>query len=60
MHTEPVNQENNRILSQLLELADVRSLIARGNEQKQLAYDDILTVLPEEDFDEKQVDTLYL
>ena len=35
MCTEPVNQENNQILSQLQEIPEVRSLITKGNEQKQ-------------------------
>ncbi|MBN1582298.1 MAG: RNA polymerase sigma factor RpoD [Anaerolineae bacterium] len=59
MYTEPVDQPDNQILLQLQQIPEVRSLITKGNEQKQLAYADILAVLPEEDFDEKQVDTLY-
>ncbi len=47
------------ILAQLQQRAEVRLLIAQGQEQKQLTYGDILAALPEDEFDEEQVDVLY-
>jgi RNA polymerase primary sigma factor len=59
MQTELVNAEENNTLAKLQERPEVIALIAKGNAQKQLAYSEILTTLPEDEFDEEQVDVLY-
>jgi RNA polymerase primary sigma factor len=57
--TDPVQLEQDHILAQLQKYPEIRSLIERGNNQKLLAYQEFLAALPEDEFDERQVDALY-
>ena len=59
MQTDLVDNEKNDILTELEKLPQVRALIAQASEQKQVSAGDIAAILPEEDFDEKQVDALH-
>jgi RNA polymerase primary sigma factor len=56
---DPVDLEQDQILAELLQRADVQALIAKGTRQKQLTYQEFLAALPEDDFDERQVDAVY-
>jgi hypothetical protein len=57
--TDPVNSQEDNILAQLLQRTDIQDLIAKGNAQGQIAYPEFLSALPEDEFDEKEVDALY-
>ena len=57
--TDPASLEQDKILAPLLQRADVQALLRRGNEQKQLTYQTFLAALPDDDFDERQVDAVY-
>jgi len=57
--TDPANLEQDKILAPLLGRADIQDLFRRGNESKQLSYQEFMAALPEEDFDERQVDAVY-
>ena len=57
--TDPANLEQDKILAPLLKRADVQALLRRGNEHKQLTYQEFMAALPEDDFDERQVDAVY-
>ncbi len=59
MQTELLDSDSNDILEALQQLPQVKALIAKATAQRQIAADDILTILPEEDFDDKQVDALH-
>jgi len=54
-----VHPQEDNILTQLQRRPDIQALIAKGNEQKQLAYPEFLAALPEDEFDAQQVDALY-
>jgi RNA polymerase primary sigma factor len=56
---DPVELEQDKILAALLQRADIQALVARGAQQKQLTYQQFMAALPEEDFDERQVDAIY-
>jgi RNA polymerase primary sigma factor len=51
--------EQENILAQLQKRPDIQALIVKANDQKQLAYGEFLSALPEDEFDEKQVDAIY-
>ena len=57
--TDPVQLEQDRVLVQLLGRPEVQTLIAKGTEQKQVGYQEFLAALPEDEFDERQVDAVY-
>ena len=57
--TDPANVEQDKILAPLLKRADVQALLRQGNEKKELSYQDFLAALPDDDFDERQVDAVY-
>ena len=56
---DAVGQPENHILAELQSRPDVQALIAKGSERKQLAYPEFLAALPEDEFDEQQVDAIY-
>jgi len=57
--TDPANLEQDNILAPLLQRADVQALLRQGDEQKELTYQTFLAALPDDDFDERQVDAIY-
>jgi RNA polymerase primary sigma factor len=57
--TDPVQLQEDDVLSQLKKRPDIQALIAKGSAQKQLAYPEFLAALPEDEFDEQQVDAIY-
>jgi RNA polymerase primary sigma factor len=57
--TDPVQLQEDDVLSQLKKRPDIEALIAKGSAQKQLAYPEFLAALPEDEFDEQQVDAIY-
>ena len=56
---DAVGLPENHILAELQSRPDVQALIARGSEKRQLAYPEFLAALPEDEFDEQQVDAIY-
>ncbi len=56
---DPVDLEQDQILAALLQRDDIQALIAKGTRQKQLTYQEFLAALPDDDFDERQVDAVY-
>ena len=56
---DPVDLEQDQILTELLQRPDVQALVAKGTRQKQLTYQEFLAALPDDDFDERQVDAVY-
>ncbi len=59
MQTDFIDSDTNDILEELQQLPQVKALIAKATAQRQISANDILAILPEEDFDEKQVDALH-
>jgi len=57
--TNAVGTEQDNTLAQLAAHPQVQALIARATEAKQLPYSELLAALPEDDFDEHQVDAIY-
>jgi RNA polymerase primary sigma factor len=56
---DPASVSTDHILMQLQARPSIQGLIAKGAEQRQLTYTEFLAALPEDEFDEQQVDTLY-
>jgi RNA polymerase primary sigma factor len=56
---DPVDLEQDQILADLQQRPEVQALIAKGTRQQELSYQEFLAALPEEEFDERQVDAVY-
>mgnify|MGYP000376206608 CR=1 FL=1 len=56
---DPVQLEQDQILADLKKRPEVQALIAKGTHQKKLSYQEFLAALPEDEFDERQVDAVY-
>jgi RNA polymerase primary sigma factor len=57
--TNAVGTERDNTLAQLASRPQVQALIAQATEQKRMPYHELLAALPEDDFDENQVDAIY-
>jgi RNA polymerase primary sigma factor len=57
--TNTVGTDQDDALAELTKHPEIQALIAKGNENKQLSYQEFLAALPEEEFDERQVDAVY-
>jgi hypothetical protein len=57
--TNAVGTEQDDTLTQLTGRPQVQALIAQAVAKKRLPYDQLLAALPEDDFDENQVDAIY-
>jgi RNA polymerase primary sigma factor len=57
--TNAVGTEQDDMLAQLAARPQVQALIARAIADKQLPFSELLAALPEDDFDEHQVDAIY-
>ncbi|MBN1641977.1 MAG: RNA polymerase sigma factor RpoD [Anaerolineae bacterium] len=57
--TDAGSTEQEQTLAQLADHPRVQALIARATREKQLPHRDLLAALPEDDFDENQVDAIY-
>ena len=51
--------EENSIWAQLEKRPEVQALVAKGNEEKRLDHKEFLAALPDDEFDERQVDAVY-
>jgi hypothetical protein len=56
---DPVDLEQDQIRADLQQRPEVQALIAKGTRQQELSYQEFLAALPEEEFDERQVDAVY-
>ncbi len=54
-----VGTEQDNTLAQLASRPQVQALIAQATARKQMPYNELLAALPEDDFDENQVDAIY-
>jgi len=57
--TNAVGTEQDNTLAQLASRPQVQALIAQAAARKRLPYNELLAALPEDDFDENQVDAIY-
>ena len=57
--TNAVGTEQDHMLAQLASRPRVQALIAQATARKRMPYDELLAALPEDDFDENQVDAIY-
>ena len=56
---DPVNLEQDQILVDLQQRPEVQILFAKGARLQQLSYQEFLAALPEDEFDEREVDAVY-
>ena len=56
---DPVDLEQDQILADLQQRPEVQTLIDQGTRLQELSYQEFLAALPEDEFDERQVDALY-
>jgi RNA polymerase primary sigma factor len=57
--TNPVGMDQENILAQIAKHPQIQALIATAAQQKELPYESFLAALPEDEFDEQQVDAVY-
>jgi len=57
--TDSVLPSQDQVLAQLQQRSDIQALISRATTNNELSYTDFLTSLPEDEFNEKQVDAIY-
>ena len=57
--TDPARSDEENILARLLQRPELKALIAQAGEEKRIPQKAFLSALPEEEFDEQQVDAVY-
>jgi RNA polymerase primary sigma factor len=57
--TKRAGTEQETTIAQLIRYPRIKALIDRAREQQQLAHTEFLAALPEDEFDENQVDAIY-